>query len=127
MFLKKILLLAIFGVLFSLIASAPQMLDETSSCFGKSCPPRTTGCKKVTKTTDDKQIMEETIVCMDIRDQELERFSKQMPNPYGPNTHYESSSFTGSYTFTSGGSLVPISINTNNNLGGDLDDNVETF
>ncbi|XP_044760059.1 uncharacterized protein LOC123317543 [Coccinella septempunctata] len=122
MFCDKILIFVVIGSVLNVVNSAPQLGGETASCFDYQCPPRTTGCKKVTKTSEDKATLVETVVCLDIQDYELDKHTKTSPNPYGPNTHYESTSFTGSYTFTSGGNLKPININHMNRIGNTNDE-----
>ncbi|KAK9888215.1 hypothetical protein WA026_000482 [Henosepilachna vigintioctopunctata] len=120
----RIYFVLIIAVLVGFCAGAPSMGGETNTCFGEVCPPRTTGCKKITKTSADKQSLDVTISCLDVQDYELKKFTKPEPNPYGPHTHYESSSFSASYSY-SGGNLKPININHNNHIGNHND--VEDF
>ncbi|KAL3273543.1 hypothetical protein HHI36_014981 [Cryptolaemus montrouzieri] len=117
----KICSLLFLVTIFELVTSAPS--SEGATCFEQQCPPRTTGCKKITKTSEDKTTLDETIVCLDVQDYELQRFTKQLPNPYGPHTHYESTSFSGSYSFSGG--MRPININHNNHIGNNKE--VEEF
>ncbi|RZC40413.1 uncharacterized protein BDFB_004851, partial [Asbolus verrucosus] len=92
--------------------------DKSVQCYERDCPSGTTACKKAVQTSDDKKTLSTVISCLDAQDMVLKDYIENSPNPFGPSTYFQSTSFSG--TYSSHGQ--PVDININNNVKPQVED-----